>query len=192
YIMFGIDKLINWAIGKRRKNAFDLKEKDINNKITIVKMEAELDSAKNNHRNLLDLNNLYGQHENEIIRIKTDIRSLFESVGNIKNNIDAAAISKVEEQSQFDYDYKEEGEFRSKYHSEFISTDLFKYFPSIGLSVSKSKSIPENINELVVEKFITEDIIKRTHDASTDKYYMAFTKKGYSFWKQYLASTPLE
>lgn len=62
------------------------------------------------------------------------------------------------------------------------------FFEDVGSSISRIQSVPNHLDNLVIEKFIHTDIIKEVRDEENQRIDYQFTKKGEYFWKEYILS----
>lgn len=186
YILWGFDKLSSKAIIGRKDNILNLNISDIKNQQKIAFEESELENIKASYRDKADLNKKIEILNNQLIekdeiiniqnielnQVKNDQTRLRDF---IKTNTDSALNSKdkINLQNQF---------------LEFKKSDIYRFFREIGTDISRRNSLPNNIDDLVIEKYRLNEIIKEIRDEENSRLYYQFTPKGEYFWKQYIMS----
>lgn len=73
-------------------------------------------------------------------------------------------------------------------YEEFLKTEVSTYFEDIGSEISQFKSIPKNIDKIVIEKLIYSGLIRKVEDEENQRVYYLLTNKGKHFWKNYVLS----
>ncbi len=76
----------------------------------------------------------------------------------------------------------------SNLYKEFKESDLFDFFKEIGSEISRRNSLPDKIDDLVVEKYKHSGIITEYKDQENQIIYYRLTKKGQFFWEKYLSN----
>lgn len=77
-----------------------------------------------------------------------------------------------------------------KKFSEFEKTDLFENFKDVGVSIRNNRSFPNGINEIIKEKFLTQEIVEEVVDEND--FYYRFTTVGNYYWKRYVTNLRVE
>ncbi|MEA2041823.1 MAG: hypothetical protein U9N85_04645 [Bacteroidota bacterium] len=75
-----------------------------------------------------------------------------------------------------------------KEYEAFLNTEVSTYFEEIGSEISQFKSIPNNIDKIVIEKLIFNELVKKIKDKENQRVYYVLTNKGKYFWKNYVLS----
>src|SRR5699024_6989305 len=61
-------------------------------------------------------------------------------------------------------------------YKEFLNTEVSTYFEEVGSEISQFKSIPNQIDKIVIEKLIYSGIIRRIDDEENQRVYYVLTK----------------
>lgn len=184
YILWAFDKLSSKAIIGRKQNVLELNISDLKNKQKIAFEESELENIKASYRDKADLNKkieiLTNQinEKDEIIAMQdVDLNLLRTELSNlkelIKNDTDSSLTDKEKTNLQNEY-------------INFRSSDMYEFFREIGSEISRRNSIPNKMDDLVIEKYKYTGIIREVRDEENQRTYYEFTNKGAYFWRQYI------
>jgi hypothetical protein len=184
YLMLVFDKISNKALKNRKDNLFNLKSHDINGKIKIAKQEMALEELKLDFKEKSSLNKKINQLESTIEKKETLIET-FKSQSE-KLSEDNIKLRKFSTDSSTLNFTEEESDSFLKEYLKFQSSDYYTYFMSVGSEVSQRNSIP-NIDEIIIEKYIYSEIIRKVIDKEQNAVDYVFTRKGRYFWKEFVS-----
>lgn len=183
--------LFDWISKKswrgRKQNLLEQQVFEIQSKQKIAEEENILENIRAKFRDKADLNKritvLTDQlnerdKTNEIL--KQEIKSLKE---------EQFQLQELVKQQTDETLNSSEKEKLDKEYTEFKGSDLFDFFPELGYSIKKSRKVPNNMNDLVVEKFRHSGLIEEVIDNENHQIYNDFTKKGNYFWKKYVTNS---
>ena len=188
YILWGFDKLSSKAIIGRKDNVLALNISDIKNKQKIAFEESELENIKASYRDKADLNKKIEILNNQLTEKDEIIDIQNVEIDQIKN--DQARLRdfiKTNNDSNLNQNENEKVILQNQF-TEFKSSDIYRFFREIGTGVSRRSSLPNNIDDLVIEKYRHYEIIKEVRDEENNSLYYKFTPKGEFFWKQFIMS----
>ncbi|NVJ71804.1 MAG: hypothetical protein HWD80_00790 [Flavobacteriaceae bacterium] len=188
YIMAFIDYISKWGWRWRKESMTDQKIFDIQEKQRIAQEENILETIKANYRDKADLNikiEQITQQLNESHEISNELQETVENLMKERESLIERLETSKSKLSNSEID-RLEGEYE-----KFKNSEMFEYFSSIGSSVSRYNSIPNNLDHLVLEKFIQTGIIKESRDDDHERITYHFTKEGEYFWRKYVLSAPL-
>ncbi len=188
YLMWLFEKIVEKAKTGRKENLFDEQVLEFKGKKKIAKAEREYEEEKAGNAELSDLNKriIELQTENEDRKKQVDVLKFdLNELRKEKNKLEQFINLDTNESNEFTENEKIELEVEYK---EFIKTESSTYFEKIGTEISQFKSIPKNIDVIIIEKLIYSGIIKRVDDEENNRVYYILTRKGRYFWKKYVLS----
>jgi hypothetical protein len=184
YILWGFDKLSSKAIIGRKDNIINLNISDIKNQQKIAFEESELENIKASYRDKADLNKKIEILNNQLIEKDEIINIQNIELNQIKND-QTRLRDFIKTNTDSDLNNNEKINLQNQF-LEFKKSDIYRFFRVIGTDISRRNSLPSNIDDLVIEKYRLNDIIKEIRDEENSRLYYQFTPKGESFWKQYI------
>jgi hypothetical protein len=186
YIMWFFDNISSKAIEGRKENIVDQQLFDLQSKQRLAEQESKLEDIRASYRETADLNqkidvltNQVTERENTIEILQTELLTAQEDQKRLQNFLVKQNDSSLSE--------SQKNEFSNKFET-FKKSDLYEFFEDVGSSISRSHSVPSNLDNLIIEKFRHTDIIKEMRDEENQRTYYEFTKKGEYFWKEYILS----
>lgn len=188
YLMWLFEKIIEKAKTGRKENLYNEQILEFKGKKKIAKAEREYEEEKAGNAELSNLNNriIELQTENEERKKQVDVLKFdLNELRKEKNKLEQFISLDTNESNEFTENEKIELEGEYK---EFIKTESYTYFEKIGTEISQFKSIPKNIDVIIIEKLIYSGIIKRIDDDENSRIYYILTRKGRYFWKKYVLS----
>lgn len=184
YIMWLFDWISKKSWRGRKQYLFEQQVFDIKSKQEIAKEESILENIRSQFRDKVDLNRRIAvltdqlderDETNELL--KQEISSLKEEQYKLQELVKKPSVDSLSQ--------SEKEEFDQEYNT-FKESNLFDFFPDLGSNISIRKSIPKNMDDLVVEKFRHSGLIEEVIDDNNYQVYNAFTKKGKYFWNKYI------
>jgi hypothetical protein len=186
YIMWFFDNISSKAVEGRKENIVDQQLFDLQSKQRLAEQESKLEDIRASYRETADLNqkidiltNQVTERENTIEILQTELLTVQEDQKRLQNFLVKQNDSSLSE--------SQKNEFTKKFET-FKNSDLYEFFEDVGSSISRSQSVPNNLDNLIIEKFRHTDIIKEVRDEENQRTYYEFTKKGEYFWKEYILS----
>lgn len=184
YLMLLFDKLSSKGLEGRKENLVQQNIFDILAKQRLAKEESILENIRASFRDKADLNK-------KIEILNDQIISQSETMEILEQRLADANEKQLQYQQIIKQDNDEEYSSREKYdlaeqYLKFKKSDIYEFFRTIGSSVSRRNSLPNNMDDLIVEKFKHSDIIKEVRDEENQSIHYEFTKKGKWFWKEFI------
>lgn len=186
YILWGFDKLSSKAIIGRKDNILNLNISDIKNQQKIAFEESELENIKASYRDKADLNKKIEILNNQLTE-KDEIINIQNIELNQVKNDQTRLRDFIKTNTDSNLNDKEKINLQNQF-LEFKKSDIYRFFREIGTDISRRNTLPNNIDDLVIEKYRLNEIIKEIRDEENSRLYYKFTPKGESFWKQYIMS----
>jgi hypothetical protein len=186
YILWGFDKLSSKAIIGRKDNILNLNISDIKNQQKIAFEESELENIKASYRDKADLNKKIEILNNQLTE-KDEIINIQNIELNQVKNDQTRLRDFIKTNTDSNLNDKEKINLQNQF-LEFKKSDIYRFFREIGTDISRRNTLPNNIDDLVIEKYRLNEIIKEIRDEENNRLYYKFTPKGESFWKQYIMS----
>jgi hypothetical protein len=186
YILWGFDKLSSKAIIGRKDNILNLNISDIKNQQKIAFEESELENIKASYRDKADLNKKIEILNNQLTE-KDEIINIQNFELNQVKNDQTRLRDFIKTNTDSNLNDKEKINLQNQF-LEFKKSDIYRFFREIGTDISRRNTLPNNIDDLVIEKYRLNEIIKEIRDEENNRLYYKFTPKGESFWKQYIMS----
>jgi hypothetical protein len=188
YFTWLIEVLVQYAKIGRKRNSIHEQLSDLKDKQKIAREEFKYEQEKAGNAemsqlnsNIQELSKVNTEKDKIIERLKID---LIESKKEQKKLEQYISLESPESQ-EFNEEMKME---LDKEYEEFLNTEVSTYFEEIGSEISQFKSIPENIDKIVIEKLIYSGLIKKIEDEEYQRVYFVLTNKGKHFWKNYVLS----
>lgn len=182
YILWAFDKLSSIAIIGRKENVLKLNISDIRNKQKIAIEESELENIKASYRDKADLNKKI-----EILNNQLNDKEEIIEMQNIELNKIKNEENKLKEFIRNNTDSTlNDNENLKKQYIDFRESDIFDFFKEIGSEISRRNSLPNNLDDLVIEKYRHLGIFKEDRDEENQRNFYKFTPKGDYFWRQYI------
>ena len=186
--MWLLEKIVEKAKTGRKENLFEEQVLEFKGKKKIAKAEREYEEEKAGNAELSNLNKRIFelQKENEDGKKQVDVLKFdLSELRKERNKLEQIISLDTNESNEFTENERVEFEVEYK---EFIKTGSSTYFEKIGTEISQFKSIPKNIDLIIIEMLIYSGIIKRVDDEENRKVYYILTRKGRYFWKKYVLS----
>lgn len=188
YFTWAIEVLVQFAKTGRKQNLIKEQLSDLRDKQKIAREEYKYEQERAGNAELsqmnstiLELTNSNTEKDKTIKRLKIDLTESIKELRKLKQYISFENLNEVD----FNDEVKKE---LDKEYEEFIKTEVATYFEEIGSEISQFKTIPKNIDRIVVEKLIYNGLIEQIDDKENHRTYYVLTKKGKYFWKNYVLS----
>jgi hypothetical protein len=186
YVMWFFDNISSKAVEGRKKNIVKQQLFDLKSKQELAEQESKLEDIRASYRETADLNqkieilkNQINERDNTIEIIQVELETAQNDQKRLQNFLVKQNDSSLSESQNI--------EFLNKFEV-FKKSDLYVFFEDVGSSISRIQSVPNHLDNLVIEKFIHTDIIKEVRDEENQRIDYQFTKKGEYFWKEYILS----
>lgn len=184
YIMWLFDRISSKAVVGRKGNIVEHQLFDLKSKQRLAEQESRLEDIRASYRETADLNKKI-----EILSTQIDERD--STIEALQNELKTAQDDQsrlqnfLRHQNDNSLTEQQKAEFSKKYEL-FKNSDLYEFFKDVGSEISRRNSVPNNMNDLIIEKFRHTDIIREVRDEENQRTYYEFTKKGEFFWKEYI------
>lgn len=180
YLMWFLDSISLKAIYGRKTNMVQLQLNDIKAKQDLAEEESNLENIKADYREKADLNK-------KIERLNTLIEDQREQIKELNEEIEvySSQSSFLSQESAPSSSLKDQKKFESEYE-DFVNSDIFAYFRSLGSEVSRRNSVPNSMDDIIIEKYKLNGIITEFDDEENRNTVYSFTNRGHFFWKQYV------
>lgn len=186
YIMWLFDWISKKSWRGRKQNLLEQQVFEIQSKQKIAEEESTLENIRAKFRDKADLNkrievltDQLNERDETNELLKQEIKSLKEEQFQLQEL--------VKQQSDETLSQSEKEKLDQEY-TTFKESDLYDFFRELGSSISRRKSIPNNMDDLVVEKFRHSGLIEEVIDNENQQVHNEFTKKGKYFWKKYITN----
>ena len=188
YFTWLIESLVQFAKIGRKRNLISEQLSDLKDKQKLAKEEFKYEQEKAGNAEMSQLNsNIQELTKNNtekdkiIERLKIDLTESKKEQKKLEQYISLESP----ESTEFNEEMKTK---LDKEYEEFLNTEVSTYFEEIGSEISQFKSIPKNIDKIVIEKLIYSGLIKKIDDEENQRTYYILTNKGKHFWKNYVLS----
>ncbi|UOB18671.1 coiled-coil domain-containing protein [Abyssalbus ytuae] len=184
YIMWLFDRISSKAVVGRKENVVEQQLFDLRSKQRLAEQESRLEDIRASFRETADLNK-------KIDVLSTQIEERDKTIEVLQNELETAQDDQsrlqnfLRHQNDNSLTEKQKEDFAKKYES-FKTSDLYEFFKEVGSEISRRNSVPNNMDDLIIEKFRHTDIIREVRDEENQRIYYEFTKKGEFFWKEYI------
>lgn len=184
YIMWLFDRIASKAVVGRKENVVEQQLFDLTSKQRLAEQESRLEDIRASFRETADLNK-------KIDVLSTQIEERDNTIEVLQNELETAQDDQsrlqnfLRHQNDNSLTEKQKEDFAKKYES-FKTSDLYEFFKEVGSEISRRNSVPNNMDDLIIEKFRHTDIIREVRDEENQRTYYEFTKKGEFFWKEYI------
>lgn len=184
YIMWLFDRISSKAVVGRKENVVEQQLFDLRSKQRLAEQESKLEDIRASYRETADLNK-------KIDVLSTQIEERDKTIEILQNELETAQDDQsrlqnfLRHQNDNSLTEKQKEDFSKKYES-FKTSDLYEFFKEVGSEISRRNSVPNNMDDLIIEKFRHTDIIREVRDEENQRNYYEFTKKGKFFWKEYI------
>lgn len=182
YILWAFDKLSSKAIIGRKENVLNLNISDIRNKQKIAVEESDLENIKASYRDKADLNKKI-----EILNNQLNEKEEIIEMQNVELNQIKSEENRLKEfiKNNENETFNENESLKIQY-IDFRNSDIYDFFKEIGSEISRRNSLPNKIDDLVIEKYRHSGIIREERDEENQRTLYKFTSKGEYFWRQYI------
>lgn len=188
YFTWLIESLVQYAKIGRKRNLISEQLSDLRDKQKLAKEEFKYEQEKAGNAEMSQLNsNIQELTKNNtekdkiIERLKIDLTESKKEQKKLEQYISLESP----ESTEFNEEMKKK---LDKEYEEFLNTEVSTYFEEIGSEISQFKSIPNNIDKIVIEKLIYSGLVKKVDDEENQRVYYILTNKGKHFWKNYVLS----
>ncbi|TKD54390.1 hypothetical protein [Flavobacterium sp. ASW18X] len=184
YIMWLFDRIASKAVVGRKENVLEQQLFDLRSKQRLAEQESRLEDIRASFRETADLNK-------KIDILSTQIEERDKTIEVLQTELETAQDDQsrlqnfLRHQNDNSLTEKQKEDFAKKYES-FKTSDLYEFFKEVGSEISRRNSVPNNMDDLIIEKFRHTDIIREVRDEENQRTYYEFTKKGEFFWKEYI------
>lgn len=184
YIMWLFDRIASKAVVGRKENVVEQQLFDLRSKQRLAEQESRLEDIRASFRETADLNK-------KIDVLSSQIEERDKTIEVLQSELETAQDDQsrlqnfLRHQNDNSLTEKQKQDFAKKYES-FKTSDLYEFFKEVGSEISRRNSVPNNMDDLIIEKFRHTDIIKEVRDEENQRTYYEFTKKGEFFWKEYI------
>lgn len=184
YIMWLFDRIASKAVVGRKENVVEQQLFDLRSKQRLAEQESRLEDIRASFRETADLNK-------KIDVLSTQIEERDKTIEVLQSELETAQDDQsrlqnfLRHQNDNSLTEKQKEDFAKKYES-FKTSDLYEFFKEVGSEISRRNSVPNNMDDLIIEKFRHTDIIREVRDEENQRTYYEFTKKGEFFWKEYI------
>ena len=188
YFTWLIEVLVQYAKIGRKRNLISEQLSDLRDKQKIAREEFKYEQEKAGNAEISQLNSniqeltKFNTEKDKIIeRLKIDLMESKKEQKKLEQYISLESPDNTE----FNEEMKNK---LDKEYEEFLSTEVSTYFEEIGSEISQFKSIPKNVDKIVIEKLIYSGLVKKIDDEENQRVYYVLTNKGKHFWKNYVLS----
>lgn len=188
YFTWLIESLVQYAKIGRKRNLISEQLSDLRDKQKLAREEFKYEQEKAGNAEMSQLNsNIQELTKNNtekdkiIERLKIDLTESKKEQKKLEQYISLESP----ESTEFNEEMKKK---LDKEYEEFLNTEVSTYFEEIGSEISQFKSIPKNIDKIVIEKLIYSGLVKKIDDEENQRVYYVLTNKGKHFWKNYVLS----
>ncbi|TDE03241.1 hypothetical protein [Flavobacterium hiemivividum] len=188
YITWLIEVLVQYAKFGRKRNSISEQLSDLRDKQKIAREEFKYEQEKAGNAEISQLNS----NIQELTKVNTEKDKIIER---LKIDLTESKKEQKKLEQYISLESPENTEFNEemkmsldKEYEEFLKTEVSTYFEEIGSEISQFKSIPKNIDKIVIEKLIYSGLIKKVDDDENQRVYYVLTNKGKHFWKNYVLS----
>jgi hypothetical protein len=188
YFTWLIESLVQYAKIGRKRNLISEQLSDLRDKQKLAREEFKYEQEKAGNAEMSQLNsNIQELTKNNtekdkiIERLKIDLTESKKEQKKLEQYISLESP----ESTEFNEEMKKK---LDKEYEEFLNTEVSTYFEEIGSEISQFKSIPNNIDKIVIEKLIYSGLVKKIDDEENQRVYYILTNKGKHFWKNYVLS----
>jgi DNA-binding HxlR family transcriptional regulator len=186
YATWLIEVLAQFAKIGRKKYLIDEQLSDLKDKQKIAREEYKYEQEKAGNAEISELNfkikdiTTVNTEKNKIIEsLKIDLTESKKKLKKLEQYISL----ETPENAEFNDEIKKK---LDKEYEEFLKTEVSTYFEEIGSEISQFKSIPKNIDKIVIEKLIYNGLIRKIDAEENQRVYYMLTNKGKYFWKNYV------
>ncbi|MDO7138894.1 hypothetical protein [Algibacter lectus] len=188
YVTWLIEVLVQYAKIGRKRNLISEQLSDLRDKQKIAREEYKYEQEKAGNAEISQLNS----NIQELTKVNTEKDKVIER---LKIDLTESKKEQKKLEQYISLESPENTEFNEemkmnldKEYEEFLKTEVSTYFEEIGSEISQFKSIPKNIDKIVIEKLIYSGLIKKIDDEENQRVYYVLTNKGKHFWKNYVLS----
>lgn len=188
YFTWLIEFLVQYAKIGRKRNLISEQLSDLRDKQKLAREEFRYEQEKAGNAemsqlnlNIQELTRSNTEKDKIIERLKIDLTESKKEQKKLEQYISLESS----ESSEFNEEMKQK---LDKEYEEFLNTEVSTYFEEIGSEISQFKSIPKDIDKIVIEKLIYSGLIKKIDDEENKRVYYVLTNKGKHFWKNYVLS----
>jgi hypothetical protein len=180
YLMWLFDFAASTAVIGRKKSQAQVRLSDIISRQSLAEEEAKLENLLADIRVKADLNRKIKTIEKQLEANEADSQKLRDDNSRMKEII--------EEYNRDTLSEVKIAELKKDYES-FKKSELFEYWDEVGASVSNHKVMPQLDNEIIVEKLIHNDLIRKVEVDGGFEY--EFADRGKFFWKEYVLNAEI-
>jgi hypothetical protein len=184
YIMLLFDRVSSKALEGRKENIVQQNIFDIKAKQRLAEEESILENIRAKFRDKADLNKKIEFLTDQLEEFRITNENLEQKL-KVSQDKELQYKEIIEQNNSVEYTAKEKFQLAENYEN-FRNSDLFQFFRDIGTSVSRMNTVPNKMDNLIIEKFKHSDIIREVKDEENQRNYYEFTKKGKFFWKEYI------
>jgi len=188
YFTWLIEVLVQYAKIGRKRNLISEQLSDLRDKQKIAREEYKYEQEKAGNAEISQLNS----NIQELTKVNTEKDKIIER---LKIDLTESKKEQKKLEQYISLESPENTEFNEemkskldKEYEEFLSTEVSTYFEEIGSEISQFKSIPSNVDKIVIEKLIYSGLVKKIDDEENQRVYYVLTNKGKHFWKNYVLS----
>ena len=188
YFTWLIEVLVQYAKNGRKRNLISEQLSDLRDKQKIAREEYKYEQEKAGNAEISQLNS----NIQELTKINTEKDKIIQR---LKIDLTESKKEQKKLEQYISLESPENTEFNEvmktkldKEYEEFLSTEVSTYFEEIGSEISQFKSIPSNVDKIVIEKLIYSGLVKKIDDEENQRVYYVLTNKGKYFWKNYVLS----
>jgi hypothetical protein len=188
YFTWLIEVLVQYAKIGRKRNLISEQLSDLRDKQKIAREEYKYEQEKAGNAEISQLNS----NIQELTKVNTEKDKIIER---LKIDLTESKKEQKKLEQYISLESPENAEFNEemkskldKEYEEFLSTEVSTYFEEIGSEISQFKSIPNNVDKIVIEKLIYSGLVKKIDDEENQRLYYVLTNKGKHFWKNYVLS----
>jgi DNA-binding HxlR family transcriptional regulator len=188
YFTWLIEVLVQYAKIGRKRNLISEQLSDLRDKQKIAREEYKYEQEKAGNAEISQLNS----NIQELTKVNTEKDKIIER---LKIDLTESKKEQKKLEQYISLESPENAEFNEemkskldKEYEEFLSTEVSTYFEEIGSEISQFKSIPNNVDKIVIEKLIYSGLVKKIDDEENQRVYYILTNKGKHFWKNYVLS----
>lgn len=188
YFTWFIEVSAKYAKIGRKKNLINEQLSDLKDKQKIAREEYKYEQEKAGNveisqlnTNIQELTKATNEKDKIINKLKIDLDKTKKELKKLEQYIN------LNHKNDWELNDETKNKFNQEY-KEFLNTEVSTYFEEVGSEISQFKSIPNQIDKIVIEKLIYSGIIRRIDDEENQRVYYVLTKKGEYFWKKYILS----
>lgn len=193
YFSWLLEFALKKAVEGRGKNLIEQQKNNIIDKQILAIEEIKLEDIKANYREKADLNRHLEDLMFEVNEKEKIISGKDETINSLKSDVERLQLeiqSIFSDNIEDGKDYSNQNSVGNSEYEKFKQSGLFQYFKVIGTMINNSNLFPSQIPDIILQKYIVENIIEDNGYINGQESHK-FTEKGEHFWKEYVLAAEI-